>query len=312
MTKIKTIGLLLPFTFLLYGCPEQPPQIDIIASHTTVVPRNIIGFVGEASENPYIEVEYTVKKLGENTISKKLVSPPYVVGGEDVIVSYDSVNFVSGNHIMTSYRKIKPDYSPLGSHYLKITNRSNKPIEYFIASTTPLTFEKEVSVEKMKTPEGYNRNRIIKGAPSPVYNYAPIYYLLFPNKRPLEDAFIRNVTKWEWNGTLLTIKEISVKRICFVGNRCGDEVVQEPITVEQAMALYRNEYAASPNVKLYGDYYDIGPGPDLRLKDRWKDSYVNGKRKILYGTIAPGQQLINTGDIWVIPSSFQDISSDVF
>ncbi|MBP1637383.1 MAG: hypothetical protein H6Q18_172 [Bacteroidetes bacterium] len=306
MRKIYLIFL--PFLLLfLYGCPQTYTSDDFIATKTTLRQSNLIGVVGENTGKPYIEIEYTKYENGKNVTKTELLSPPFLIGDNPVQITYDSlVLAVSGKKTDKGIRRIKPDYNKDGSHYLKITNRSDKAIEYFVVGVQPMTYQKNASIDGLVVKDGYDLNRFIETHPVPIYNDAPVYYLLFPDKRPSADGFIRRITKFTQNGGGTSADEIIVKRIKFTGGYCGDIQLTAPWTVEQAMNLYRDEYTKKPNGQImYMNYNDADPTTNARLSELTaKFPYQTNKTSIIYDKIAPKSFLQNTGNIWLINTPY--------
>lgn len=292
---------------LLCGCPSHPVYEELVASKSTVREGNLIGITGENTGEPYVEVEYTVYENGKNITKTEMLTPPFTIGANKVSVTYDSLNFVvNGNDVSRGIRIIKPDYNKNGSHYLKITNHSDKPIEYFIAGTQPILYEQNASIEGLTTNDGYDLGRFIESTPVPVFCDAPIFYLLHPEKRPDKDAYIRRISKFTQHGGVTSASEIIAKRIKFTGDNCGDIVLTEAWTVEKIMELYRDEYTKKPNGKaMFMNYNDADPTTNARISELENRFPHNATPKTkLYGTIAPRQTLQNFGSIWVINTPY--------
>lgn len=311
----KKYIFVLPFLLLiLYGCPQSYTDEEFVTNKTTQLTSNIIGVTGEVLDEPYVEVEYTIFENGKNVAKSEMLSPPFYIGGNKVIVSYDSLNFVqSEKKVLGGIRLVKPDYCKSGSHYLKIKNHSDKPIEYFIAGTQPIIYEKYVDSYGLKTPEGIDLQKFIKSSPVPIFNDAPIYYLLFPEKRPLKDGFIRRTTKWTEKKDQVIIEEVTAKRIKFTGDNCGDLKINPPWSIEQVMAIYKKEYLKNSETKMYMNYNDAGPVHPKRLAEaETNNDYGGTKRQILYGKIASRETLQNTGQIWILNTPYYGIYRDEF
>lgn len=304
----KTFFIIAPFLLLfLCACPSYPTFEEFVLTKSTVRVSNLIGIMGENAGEPYVEVEYTIYENGKNVTKTEMLTPPFTIGANNVLVTYDSLNFVvNRNDMPRGIRKIKPDYNKNGSHYLKITNHSDKPIEYFIAGTQPMIYEQKASIDGLVINDGYDLNRFIESTPVPIFSDAPIFYLLHPEKRPLEDAFIRRITKFTQQEGITTASEIIAKRIKFTGNSCGDISLTEAWTVEKTMELYRDEYTQKTNGKaMFMNYNDADPTTNARISELENKFPHNTTPKTkLYGTIAPQQTLQNSGNIWVINTPY--------
>lgn len=306
-TSVKLL-VLIPFIISLYACPSPYTEEKFVKTKKTKLKYNLIGVVGESSGTPYIEVEYSEDNgNGENKVVKKMLSPPFLIGGHFVNVLYDSMNFISNtqNQILYSYRLLKPNYTKGGSNYLKIKNYSNKPLEYFIAGTqdvvtisNPLNRFNEPWLKKKysadNTCDWHNGIQVI---PTPFYNKAPIYYLLFPQKKHTTNLFKIELIGEESSN----VWKYTCETFYFSDNKCGDLTLNKEWSVEEVMTLYRAEYKNSNEIKLYADYwnayiYGYRLNSKNGLPGNWEYARVNKK---LYGTIAPNDSLVGNEKIWI-------------
>jgi len=137
---MKTINTpLLLFLWICFTSSStcQPAEDKLIATKSMKMKYNIVGIAGEASDTPYIEVQYVKDDgYGQNVTEKKMVSPPFVFGGHLVNIRYDSIVGYYGNRAESYSLKLRNDYNVNGADYLRIINHSeDKAIEYFIAGT---------------------------------------------------------------------------------------------------------------------------------------------------------------------------------
>src|SRR5574344_154661 len=236
---------------------------------------NVIGISGAPSENPYVEIQYNKDDgNGNNILVSEMVSPPFLFGGHKVNILCDSILYVSGTTTnRNKYRVngyglvIQHSYGEADSEYLRIINHStDKTIEYFIAGSREM--------ETSDKDKGCNGLPLIKTMPAVYYKHAPIYYLLFPNKK-----YTQNV-----QGNAADCND----HFYFEGNRCGDLILEKPWSVDEVMNLYRSEYRNSPDIRLDIEVYWGDLGRMTQIINSGKP-YIQFKR--FYGTIMPGEEL---------------------
>ena len=168
---ITNLVLLLVICYLMLGCVFGNTNYGPLYSEirTGLSGTNIIGIAGEHSDDPYIEIIYSVADLaneGKNKTESIKVSPPYVFKNNSVYITYDYVEYG-----VTAPQKGKPEqYSKFlrrnfeegGAEYLRIINHSPvHDVEFFVSG---------------------HKGRSI--APEIWYRNAPIYYLLYLEQKP--------------------------------------------------------------------------------------------------------------------------------
>ncbi|MDR0746129.1 MAG: hypothetical protein LBF17_06520, partial [Mediterranea sp.] len=252
---------------------------------------NIVGISGPQSVTPYIELRYCkVDEQGENVMVSEMVSSPFLMGGHEVNILCDSVIEIIGHSNNRSKSKatgkyrliLRHQYEETGAEYLRIINHStDKSIEFFIAGA-----------QEMKTNgSGCNGWGVIDVMPTIYYKHAPVYYLLFPERK-----YTQNL-----QGNSFDCSET----FYFEGNRCGDLELDQAWSVEEVMALYRAEYNNSLDVMLYIDIHfdDLG-----RLNKAIDSGNPHVKYKRFYGVIMPGEKLKGGADtpLLATPSLFDD------
>jgi hypothetical protein len=256
---------------ILTGCP-------LVGNHfaetrTKLFKTNIIGISGEPSGEPYIEIQYSVaddSNPGYNKTETIMVSPPYIFQNDSVYIKYDYEEWKSSDG--DGFRvELRHNYEEGGAEYLRIINHSaDKQVEFFFAGAQDLP---ETSAEFWKS----DSLEFPYSIPSVRYEKAPIYYLLYPERKPQYD----------------------IENFHFVGNTCGNLEVTEPWTVAEITALFRAEYSRSPTIRLI---VDLDWGADWRMidliKGNGKDDYC--KSKDFYGVIEPGDQFVGNEKIWLL------------
>ena len=206
---------------LLFSCYTYEETTE--ESYYKTCHTNVIGITGPASDKPYVVVKYSTADGKENNVVHiDTITPPFILEPHNVNVYIDSI---SNNYGDDSYRLlIHHDYTDKGAECFEIENLSkDKSIEFFVAGSQDMwPSKKEVN----------GMNKIIR-MPAVVYRHAPIYYLLFPEKK-----YTKNLV---YNDTIYY----------FEGNRCGDLTLDKAWTAEEVMALYRAEFVGSKRGQLY-------------------------------------------------------------
>lgn len=269
---IKTC-LLLVLPCLFFSCIWTDEKF--ITTITKECNYNIIGISGPWSEEPYVEIQYYKDDgNGNNVLVSEMTSPPFLFGGHKVNILCDSIIHICGSSNNHSKYKVdgyelivKHSYGETDSEYLRIINHSaDKTIEYFIAGSREM--------ETSDKDKGCNGLPLIKTMPAVYYKHAPIYYLLFPNKK-----YTQNV-----QGNAADCNDV----FYFEGNRCGDLILEKPWSVDEVMNLYRSEYRNSPDIRLDIEVYWGDLGRMTQIINSGKP-YIQFKR--FYGTIMPGEEL---------------------
>jgi hypothetical protein len=273
MKSYKELYFISVLLFCLSSCQHWEDE-KFVATVPKKCNYNVIGISGPSSEEPYVEIQYNKDDdNGNNVRVSERVSPPFLFGGQKVNILCDSILYISGT---VSYRKyringyelvVHHSYEETDGEYLRIVNHStDKIVEFFIAGTREMETEGK----------GCRGIPVIKTMPAVYYKHAPIYYLLFPDKK-----YKQNV-----QGNSSDCNDI----FYFEGNRCVDLIVERPWSVDEVMNLYRSEYRNSPDIKL-----DIEVSSDYwgRMTEvvRWMHQYQDMPFKSFYGTILPGEVL---------------------
>ncbi|MDR0658204.1 MAG: hypothetical protein LBG18_04630 [Mediterranea sp.] len=289
MKSYKELYFIPVLLFCLSSCQYWEDE-----KFVATVPRecnyNIIGISGPPSAEPYVEIQYNKDDgHGNNVLVSKRVSPPFRFGGQKVNILCDSILFISGIGSHHKYRidgyklVIHHSYEETDGEYLRIFNHStDKTLEYFIAGS------REMETEFT----GCSGFPLIKTMPAVYYKHAPIYYLLFPDKK-----YTQNV-----QGDVSDCNDI----FYFEGNRCGDLTVEQPWSVDSVMKLYRSEYRNSPDIRLDVESYWSHLGRMTKVVHSG-DSY-DIPFQSFYGTILPGEELKGNISLPLLatPSIFDD------
>lgn len=248
---------------LLSGCyylwtSFTEPRTDIIGT-------NIIGIVGEASDEPYIEIQYSVadtEKTGFNKTISEMISLPYIFQNESVLMTFEYSEISDNSDGLSSYEKrLLRDFDNGGAEYLRIINHSpDKTVEFFIAGA--YTEEKDGGRHVSPRTSPINEEYIY--LPEVWYGNTPIYFLLYPERKPPNANFTAVTKAW---------------------------------SVEEVVKLYRAEYARSEETQLTlyrNDYYRI---IDLVEGRGWAD-YL--RDSIFYGKIEPNKEFQGNDRLWLL------------
>ncbi|GHT52454.1 hypothetical protein AGMMS49982_12730 [Bacteroidia bacterium] len=283
MNKIYQILLFGVLLTHIISCCEEPVDVMSVAAKSKGYKTNIVGIAGQASTEPYIEIIYSVANGTEGNITKSvMVSPPYIFENNSVNIVYDSLTYVMGNRFLYYQLMLKHDYGEGGAEYFRIINHSvDKPIEFFFAGTQDVVTEPSGGIMEL-----------VVFLPGVYYKKAPIYYLLFPEKK-----YKHNLS---WGSDMKDI-------FYFEGNRCGDIELTSAWSVEDVMKLYRAEYRHSPDTILYVDTRAALDGSRMTEPPKYSDHRL--KDKIFYGIIRPGEELKGNPSIGLLatPWIFDDV-----
>ena len=160
------------------------------------------------------------------------------------------------------YSVLLQDFTEGGAEYLRIINHStDKKIEFFFIDTKPYSFNS------------------LPVLPDIWHKSAPVYYLLYPDRKPPRNILLNDGTT-----------------VYFEGDRIGDLTVNQAWSIGSLAALYRQEYARSTEVQLTiyeNRIIDLVEG----ITPIWGEKY---KDKIFYGVLEPGEKLQGSKSIWLL------------
>lgn len=259
--------------------------IESTTEKKKILKHNYILVHSDNNTPAQVEVSYSVFIAGntENIVKTEKLTTPFVIGGEEVKVVYDSISVGKGNHITGYYSTMKRNYNPLGADYLSIKNMSSKNIEYCVVGNNKMTFLEEKELfGNLKNMSPEDRKKVIKYAPSPIYKGIPMLYLFKPEWALYEELFIT-----EGKNGVIYPKKINVKH-----SESGGISVDSPLSLLDVLALYREEYKDG-NV-LYShiqSYYQ---------KDKSMSQKMSPNDTRLYGVILAKETLTNSGQIWFV------------
>lgn len=151
---------------------------DIIETKSRVMQHNYIAISTADGSEVSIEVSYSVLDInGKNIQLKRVLNTPIVIGGDNVLVSYDSIvqRVQSGRKVADMVsgirRTIRRNYGVEGADNLYIKNLSNTPIQYCVIGNQSLKYyiSKDVDGFKLTNANAIEMNKVIEQVPSPIY-----------------------------------------------------------------------------------------------------------------------------------------------
>ncbi|WP_392419497.1 hypothetical protein ACF3OE_07275 [Capnocytophaga canis] len=266
----------------------ESPNKSKTLKHNYIVLASVDGSAVE------VEVSYSVFVAGnsENIVKTETLTTPFVIGGEDVKVVYDSLTYESHMGKRHLHNELKTNYNPKGADYLEIKNLSNVDLEYCVVGNQPLKY---CSTECVDSYVFFNANQIdktkvLKSCPIPIYKDIPVLYLIKPELAPQTDVYVRKS-----NPKL-------AERESFKAPDFGGVVANTPFSASQIIDLYKREYIYKEILYFthYAQYVE-------------KHS-IGGKHKELehYGVIPSNQTLSNSGQIWFINTRQGFYGSKIF
>jgi len=263
--RLPLFFCLLSILFLFLACTNFIP----LSSEIRIMPigTNIIGISGEPSDMPYIEIIHSVvdeARPGYNKTASIMVSPPYIFQNDMVYMKYDYTEL--GSKRPTSYFKtLLRDFEEGGAEYLRIINHSpDKQVEIFVSGVPVISHN--------------DRDTLI---PAIRYRNAPVYFLLYPERKPANNVLL-------FNGLL----------IYFEGDRIGNLIVTEAWSINEIAALYRAEHSYSPEVQLI--IYTSSQHRMMDMIDGNIDGRNIGRGAVFYDIIEPGEELRGNENIWLL------------
>ena len=288
MMKFAIIFLV---SIFISSCCEDCKYEEWISGQVTEKYRfNTVGIIGEKSDTAYIEVWYSEATEDEkNKVVYKWVKPPITIGGHYSNVTYNRLT--SNRKEYDEMKQMVVDYSEGGSHYMKIVNHGDKPIEYFIAGTHPI---------KTLHLDGHYDGKYENGKTSPsnihtysyprvLYNKVPVHYLLYPSEKPKEDYYEFNV---DYLGSSYKLHNEKYEILNFS--------FQEDWTLEKIMNLYRKEYKNHDGtliLKFPVEDYSSGNN----------NYWLSKGKKLYYGFIQTSDSIISNEKTAFITESCGDI-----
>ena len=295
---LKTLVLFTFLTNVFMTCSK--PEIETATSNKTKVLKHNYIVVNSVDNSPAeVEVSYSVFINGnaENIVKTERKTTPFIIGGEEVKVVYDSLLFVHGTTRRFHQNELKRNYTPRGADYLSIKNLSSVAIEYAVIGNQKLEF---LSADEIaNSSDIVNKNQIDKtkvvkylSGAAPVYKATSVLYLIKPELAPQTTVY---VTK----GIYAPDGGVSGREAVAVPLKTpnfGEIVANTPFSVAEVLSLYKQEYTYGNT--LYPNY-DAYMGRNT--KDPNDRSILQQNYKIKHsGIVSAGESLENKGEVWFI------------
>ena len=295
---LKTLVLFTFLTNVFMTCSK--PEIETATSNKTKVLKHNYIVVNSVDNSPAeVEVSYSVFINGnaENIVKTEHKTTPFIIGGEEVKVVYDSLLFVHGTTRRFHQNELKMNYTPLGADYLSIKNLSSVAIEYAVIGNQKLEFSS--ANEIANSSDIVNKNQIDKtkvvkypSGAAPVYKATSVLYLIKPELAPQTTVY---VTK----GIYAPDGGVSGREAVAVPLKTpnfGEIVANTPFSIAEVLSLYKQEYTYGntlyPNYDAYMGRNTKDPNDRSILQQNYKIKH--------YGIVSAGKSLENKGDIWFI------------
>ena len=295
---LKTLVLFTFLTNVFMTCSK--PEIETATSNKTKVLKHNYIVVNSVDNSPAeVEVSYSVFINGnaENIVKTERKTTPFIIGGEEVKVVYDSLLFVHGTTRRFHQNELKRNYTPRGADYLSIKNLSSVAIEYAVIGNQKLEFSS--ANEIANSSDIVNKNQIDKtkvvkylSGAAPVYKATSVLYLIKPELAPQTTVY---VTK----GIYAPDGGVSGREAVAVPLKTpnfGEIVANTPFSVAEVLSLYKQEYTYGntlyPNYDAYMGRNTKDPNDRSILQKNYRIKH--------YGVVSAGESLENKGEVWFI------------
>ena len=254
---------------------------------TTILRHNYIAITTKDDIPGEVEVHYSILgNNGQNEVKTERLSTPCVIGGENVLVAYDSIVGTHSGKSVFSQLTMKRDYQENGADFLSIKNLSSTVLEYAVIGNQPLVFHNPADLKEYHNFTNLNeidKTKVVKESPTPINSDGiPVLYLLKPELSKIRQYYILLSIGDCMNGELTTVESTYAKNI-------GIKPTQ--YTIREIMNFYKEEY--SHGKTLFADYNDY----DLKCQKYKGLARLDIK---FYGQIQPESFVRNSGQIWFI------------
>lgn len=298
------------FLSLQWSCNKEDDE-TILETKSKLFAHNYV-LVNTLDGSPaQVEVSYSVytNLSGGNIVKKETLNTPFVIGGEQVMVKYDSLFTDYGGSQMFLNNKLRKEYSEKGADHLVIKNLSGAALHYAVVGNRKLTYFSENELKR--NPEIGNKNqvditKILKDYPQPIYKATPVLYLFKPELAPQTDVFVyweriigRN--SYDYNAY---VKKFQLKTPTF-----GELTLATPMSIPEVLDLYKDEFTNAD--KLFIDYAEYHANTLGAANRSLKPNYQNHLVK-WYGTIPAGATFENNGQLWFVNTKDGDTGRTVF
>jgi len=149
MKKIYSLQLYvwLFLTILFSQCTKVDLEEGV--RKTTILRHNYIAITTKDDIPGEVEVHYSILgNNGQNEVKTERLSTPCVIGGENVLVAYDSIVGTHSGKSVFSQLIMKRDYQETGADFLSIKNLSSTVLEYAVIGNQPLVFHNSADLKE--------------------------------------------------------------------------------------------------------------------------------------------------------------------
>lgn len=275
-------------------------ESEIVAKDKTKILKHNYILVNSVNNTPaQVEVSYSVFMAGntENTVKAEILTTPFIIGGEDVQVLYDSIGYRLKGKPDGGQSVLKRGYASKGADFLSIKNLSNADLEYCVIGNQPLKYYPVSEIDNWSNLSNKNqidKSKVVKYSPTPIYKSTPVLYLFKPELAPQKEVYV----PWAFgscDGVSCSISDVQAKLISLKTPVFGEVTADSPLSISEIIGLYREEYNAG--YILYQDYQKFRRGQISSVNQ----SVISERLKIKhYGTIPANQTLSNTGQVWFV------------
>ncbi|MFK8283946.1 hypothetical protein [Capnocytophaga canis] len=284
----------------------ESPNKSKTLKHNYIVLASVDGSAVE------VEVSYSVFVAGnsENIVKTETLTTPFVIGGEDVKVVYDSLTYESHMGKRHLHNELKRNYIPKGADYLEIKNLSNVDLEYCVVGNQSLKYYTTKYIDEwinMSNRHLIDKSKVVKYSPIPIYKATPVLYLLKPELAPQIDVYVPWVIGY-CNGISCSISDMPAKLVSLKAPILGEMTATAPFSIPQIMGIYRQEY--TNGYTLFEDYDRYTTGQISSVNESLISSRYNDVKH--YGVIPSNQTLSNSGQIWFINTRQGFYGSKIF
>lgn len=279
---------------------------------TKVMKHNYI-IINSVDNTPVeVEVSYSVYRTGnsENIVKTERKTTPFILGGEEVKIEYDSLELSFKGDIRSNYNKIRREFMPKGADYLYINNLSAVDLEYCVIGNEEVEYYslKEISNLDISNKNDVNSKKMLKWYPTPIYKGTSILYLLYPEKSPQKQVYIYWKDMEKRDGlkiaTASYAKSISLKTPIF-----GEVRLDSPYSLNKVLELYREEFT---NKEQLFDNYEFYNNSCYSFSEESLRYSTKGENIKWYGIISAGDRLENKGQLYFINICGRSKGSDYF
>lgn len=297
--------LIIAILFSFQGTCTKP-EIEIAGANKTKLLKHNYIIVNTVNNTPVdVEVNYSVYDVdsGKNIVKTQTLITPFLIGGEEVQVTYDSLLFVKRDKKRRLSNKLKRDYSPKGADYLSIKNSSGIDLEYCTIGNEPIKYQSIRGVDgyEFANANEIDKSKVIRYSPTPIYKGTPVLYLVKPTLAPQENVYVARSNGTYRNGGF-AIRNVHAQATALKTPTFGEVTLHTPFSLPEMMALYKKEFTVGK--VLYEDYseYDFSFFSGMEGNNSLKNRTITGlpKESHYYGKIPAGKTLQNTGQMWFI------------